>query len=197
MTKINIFKRSFYNVLEVLTKMVISLTILIIVSCGNFAQKTDENPNLSFFDKYLSSNSQYEMLKISFPTLEECKLVYKDPYATTYFNWLNQIQTDYFKSGKTTDFLSDFGTIRYVFDEEEETLINNGDKKFKTVKTDIISTSVFKEEWKKYYQSNVNIYRIIFLNAINDEYGFEHNGFVFINNQWKFFPKPKRSIFSN
>jgi hypothetical protein len=177
--------------------MIMFFSFIFISSCSNFSQKIDDNPNVKYFENYLSSKSQYDMLKISFPTLAECKLVFKEKYATTYFNWINSIKDEYFNSGKTKDFLTDFGMIKYVYSEDESDTINNGVKIFKSVKYDSISTSEFKEEWKTFYEPNVKIYRIVFLNEINDENGFEYNGFVSINNQWKFFPKPKRSIFSN
>jgi hypothetical protein len=137
------------------------------------------------------------MLNTSFPTLDDCKLVFKEKYATTYYNWLNSIKNEFFNSGKPKNFLTSFGMIKYVFNEEEENEINSGAKLFESVRYDSISTSEMKEEWKTFYQPSVKIYSVIFLNEKNDEDGFEYNGFISIDSKWKFFPKPKRSIFNN
>ena len=171
--------------------------ISLMSSFSVFSQKVDDNPKFKYFENYLNTNSQYEMLKNSFPTLGECKLIFKDKYAITYFNWLNNLKEEYFDSLKTKDFLTDFGMIRYVYTNEEENIINTGDKNFNSVRYDSISTSEFREEWKIYYQPYIKIYRVVYINDIDDENGFEYNGFVSINNTWKFFPKPKRSIFNN
>ena len=66
----------------------------------------------------------------------------------------------------------------------------------RSVRYDSVSTSEMKEEWKTFYQPSVKIYSVIFLNENNDEDGFEYNGFISIESKWKFFPKPKRSIFN-
>ena len=193
----NPFQKSLIRFYNFSKGLVIFFFIILISSCINDSQKIDDNPNFKYFDNYLSSKSQYDMLKTGFPTLEECKLVFKDKYASTYYNWLNAIKDEYFNTGKNKNFLTYFGMIKYVFTKDEENTINSGAKIFKSVKYDSISTSEFREEWKTFYQPSVKIYSVVFLNEINDETGFEYNGFISINNQWKFFPKPKRSIFNN
>ncbi len=173
----------------------IGLLFICALSCSNFNQKNDKKPNLNFFDNYLSSKTQYEMLKTNFPSLKDCKLVFSDQYSEIYYKWIEEIRNEYFNSGKPYNFLTDFGRIKYVFNVEEEELINSGAKIFKAVKFDSISTNEFKDNWKIYYQPSIKIFTIEFLREKADKEGFEFVGFVFINDQWKYFPKPSRKIF--
>jgi hypothetical protein len=85
--------------------------------------------------------------------------------------------------------------IRYTYFEEDEISINQGLKQFKMVKIKSVNTSEFKPEWQLIYKPGITIYNVVFLRNSEDSEGFEYNGFIQINNSWRFFPKPKRSLF--
>ncbi len=185
------------KIIKIAKLSLLVMALIHFTNCKVFGQKIDENPSFQFFNSYLSSKDQYEMLENSFPTLEECKLVFVDNYAQIYFNWLNELKSTYFNSNLTKDFLTDFGMIRYAFSEEDKTAINSGKTVFSKVNFDFTSTNDFKVEWKKYYQPNLKLYRITFLIEAKDTEGFDYNAFVSINKKWKYFPKPKRKLFSD
>jgi hypothetical protein len=185
------------TILKIAKHSLLVIGVLLFTNCNTSGQKIDESPTFEFFNSYLSTKDQYEMLENSFPSPEECKLIFIDKYAQIYFNWINDLKSDYFNSSKRKDFLTEFGMIRYVYGQEDKTGINNGKTVFNKVNSDYTSTNDFREEWKKYYQPNLKLYRITFLIESTDTEGFEYNGFVSINGKWKYFPKPKRKLFSD
>ncbi len=136
------------------------------------------------------------MVENSFPSLDECKLVLYDKYAVKYFGWLNEIKSNYFNSNKPRDFLTDFGMIRYIYKEEDERGINNGVTVFNNVGSENILTNDFSEDWKKFYRPNLKVYQIIYFTEPNKSEGFRYDFFISIDGSWKYFLKPKRSIFS-
>ncbi len=160
-----------------------------------YGQVVNQNPDFQYFEKYLSSKQQYEMLELSFPTLDDCKLIFEDQYAEKYFIWISSIRENYFNPKHPKNFLTEIGMIRYTYFEEDEISINQGLKQFKKVKIKSVNTSEFKPEWQLIYKPGITIYNVIFLRNSEDSEGFEYNGFIQINNSWRFFPKPKRSLF--
>lgn len=135
------------------------------------------------------------MIENSFPTLDDCKLIFEDRYAEKYFIWISSVQEHYFKTNQPKNFLTEIGMIRYSYFDDDKSSINQGLTIFKKVKFNSVNSLEFKPEWQLIYKPDVTLYNVIFLRNSEDSEGFEFNGFIQIDNSWKFFPKPKRSIF--
>ena len=183
-----------------------------IYSCGEKNKNTDkENKKIKiystkeYFEQFLDSKDLFKMIKNSFPTLEDCKKIYNEPFASNYYSNLSK----FFLKNDKLNFL-DYGYLNHTFNDSIENKYNSLKYTFKDV-TYIRRNSNEADssnKWHKIFKPNINFHKVIFLREIDgkniddfdkSEYngtkkGFDNDGieftyFVKLNDKWIFFPE--------
>ncbi|WP_300665518.1 hypothetical protein [Fluviicola sp.] len=153
----------------------ITVMMMTLVTMTTVAQdQSDQAKN--YFAEYLTSKSMTELIARSLPTLEECKLVFKEQDAETYFKAIEAMKSKAEADPK----------------EENET--------FSDVQIDRFSTEDIEQQKGNYaggmdqilekLQLGVVFYKVSLLREKDAERGLAFKYWVHINGRWVFFPKP-------
>jgi hypothetical protein len=150
-------------------------TFLIMLSLSIYSQDYSEQAK-NHFSKYLDSKLFIELCSKSFPTIEECKLVFKGQNAYTYFGYIEDI-----KSKMAEELKKD-------------------SEKFLDIRIEAFCTSDIIQDKGNYaggmksmsdkLQNYVTFYEINLLRTMEAEFGVAYKYWVNINGRWVFFPKP-------
>lgn len=132
------------------------------------------------FGQYLDSKSQTEMIVKSLPSLEDCKLIFQDKSAYTFYGFVEEMKSS-------------------LPDDE-----SNENEVFADCRIETFTTYDIKDNKGNYaggmkeivdqIQSNVTFYRVTYLREKDAEAGVSYNYFVNIKGNWVFIPKPWRVL---
>lgn len=142
-----------------------------------FAQDNSKQAR-EYFGKYIDSKEFLELCINSLPTLDECKLLFKEQNAYTYFGSLEDIR-------KQLNLELAKPNIRYE------------DLRIETFTTEDIQNNKgnyaggMKNIADK-LQPNIRFYNVNMLKNKGDKYGVDYQSVININGKWIFCPKPWR-----
>lgn len=152
------------------------LTILLIASVFVVkAQNYSEQAKL-YFGKLIDSKQVVELCSKSFPTLEDCKLVFKGANAFTYFGYIEEIKSKMQEELQKP--IEKYVEVRVESFSSEDVFANKGN--YAGGMTGVSDK----------IQSSVLFYKIEFLKELGAEAGVAYKYWVNINGRWVFFPKP-------
>jgi len=141
------------------------------------AQKTAEEAKKHFSD-YKTTQTITDLIKLSFPTLEECKVVFKEQDAKAYFDYIQtmkeQMNTTPQKEGET---FVDIGIETFTTQD-----IKDGKGNYAGGMTNVLPT----------LNDNITFYKVEQLRTVGATSGMSYNYWIFIKDRWVFFPKPWR-----
>lgn len=152
------------------------MTIIVLLALTNAKAQNYSDQAKTYFSKCSSSNSVVEIIVKSFPTLDDCKLVFKGDNAYTYF-------------GKLEDIKSQIGS---GVQRENQVFVENRVQVFSTQDIELGKGNYaggMKSIVDK-LQPYVTFYEITFLKVKGAEAGNSYKYWVNINGRWVFFPKP-------
>lgn len=160
-------KRNIYTLTAVFLLTLVSLTAS--------AQDLSDQAK-TYFSKHLDSKSMAELILESLPTLEDCKSVFKEPDAETYFKAVEEMKA------------------------KQGTELSEETEAFADVRIESFSTRDIQEGNGNYaggmegivdrLQPDVVFYKISLLREKDAERGLAFKYWGFINGRWVFFPKP-------
>ena len=153
--------------------------VFITLSIAAFSQNYSEQARI-YFKKNLESSTIMNLCTTSFPTIEDCNLVFKGQNAYTYFGFIEDMKS--------------------IIKEEQK----KASEKFVDVRIEFFTTSDIEQGKGNYaggmkdiankIQSNVTFYKINYLREIGAETGLAYEYWIKIDNRWVFFPKPYRAF---
>lgn len=130
----------------------------------------------TYFSKHLDSKSMAELILESLPTLEDCKSVFKEPDAETYFKAVEEMKA---KQGtELSEETEAFADVRVESFSTRDIQEGNGD--YAGGMEGIVDR----------LQPDVVFYKISLLREKDAERGLAFKYWGFINGRWVFFPKP-------
>ncbi len=151
----------------------------VVAISDSFAQDLNSDAE-KYFRCYMDDMKFYEMVSKSFPTLDDCKLVFKDSIAFKYFEWTDNIKNNI----KKLDSVVVYEDIKL----DSFYLENITDKK---------NYPGGMANIKDYLNPGITFYQVKYLKKIGDHYGMTYNSFVNIKGKWVFFPKPWQAFKSS
>jgi len=155
------------------------ILIIAFIFSSNFLYSQDYSKEAkNYFENYLSKKDFIDMCYNSFPSIEECKLVFKKQDAYTYFGFIEDLKRK-FKRVNQKSINQSFYKIEIVSGSSNE-IIRDADKNSNGMHgiADKLKPNVI------FYAVNV------FLNE-DDKQGNYIRYFVKINSKWVYFFKPE------
>ena len=157
----------------------INIILLIVISnfinIASYGQDYSEEAK-EYFSGYLDTESQMELFTTSLPTLEECKLIFKNENANIFYEYVETLKIEI----------------------ENEELIEK--EYFAVCKVESFSTCDFEKETnyivggmykiKDKFKDKIIFYQVTYLREQDAVYGVNYNYFVNIKGRWVFIPKP-------
>lgn len=154
----------------------IVFTFLLIISVSAFSQEKEEIA--AFFDQYLTTKSQLEMIEKSIPTLEECKLVFKGDDAKVYHDAIQSVKTEIEKMKKT---IPNETFVKSTYEEFNSNDAIAGDK----------NSTYGMHRISKRLKPDIQYYMVSYLDQNGSQSRLSpYKFFVYLNGKWRFFPKP-------
>lgn len=128
------------------------------------------------FSKFKNTTEVAQYIYYNLPTLEECRYVFKDAIADTFYNKINASKV----------------TLEQLKEIPEQTFEG---VKIQTFSSDDViaergNTNGGMTGIKNVFRPGIIFYKVSFLKKKEDEYGIAYKYFIFINSRWVFFPKP-------
>jgi len=144
---------------------------------NSIAQNHEQNAK-EYFNQYLNNKDQFRLIARSLPTLEQCKTVFKDEYASIYFNFVSKIHEQINAEIEKIDYEEH---VDCTID-----LINTND-----LKPGNNSYTGGMDEYMHVFNPNVIFYRLTYLFEDNSQsHDSIYKYFVNIDGDWLFFANP-------
>lgn len=144
----------------------------------NSNSQSNENDIKEYFNQYLNSKDQFRLIAKSLPTLEQCKVVFKDEYAPAYYNFISKLDEQ----------------INIEISKlEHETHIDCKIDSFNTndLKNNNSNYNGGMSEFAQVFNPDINFYRLTYLLENGSEsYKSTYKFFVNIDGNWLFFANP-------
>lgn len=155
----------------------LSFVIALFIGLSSFSQENNET-TLSYFNQFLTSESQFKLLVNSFPTLEECKQILIGENAETYYKGIQKLKQE-IKDIQTEVELETYTKSHLEF-------FSSNDAKKKDAKR---SSRFYKI--KDILQPDITYYLISYTDKNgSDSIYSPYKFFVKLNGKWVFFPNP-------
>ena len=154
------------------------IIFLLLLSSSLFGQ-TDAEKAKIYFSQFADSKAVIEFCARSLPTLEECKMVFKDEYAGKYFASLEHWKTELTEETKNNTIK--FYGLKITLFTAEDVRQDKGNyaSGMKSIVNELQPNVTF---------CNFNMQQ----NAGDEGYGINYQSAVYLNGRWIFFPKPWR-----
>ncbi len=149
-----------------------SIFILTIINCYS---QSAENEAKDYFNQFLNSKAQFELISKSLPTLDQCQMVFKNEYASEYF-----------------DYMSKFKEEIKEYSQKIE-LEKHIDCKVETINTSSLNDTKTSNmnEYSHVFKPNITFYRLTYILKNGEESVRSlYKYFVNADNKWLFFPNP-------
>ena len=157
------------------TYRMIAVFLMTLIAMSTKAQDQSEQAK-TYFSGYLDSKSMAELLIKSLPTLEDCKSVFREPDAETYFKAIEEMKA---KQGTELSEESEaFADVRVESFSTRDIEQGNG------------NYAGGMEGIKDKLQPDAVFYKVSFLREKDAERGLAFKYWGYINGRWVFFPKP-------
>lgn len=153
----------------------ILLSAAFVFTCVTAKSQNYSDAAISFFKKFKTIDAVEAYALQNFPTLEDCRYVFKGNAAYTYFAKVTEGKKVAANDAKNVE---TFGDVKVESLSTEEMITNNG--------KNTEAVNFIKER----FQPNVMFYMISLRKDKNSDAGNEFKYFVFLNCRWIMFPKP-------
>lgn len=163
------------------TYRMIAVLLMTLVAVTTTAQDQSEQAK-TYFGKHLDSKSMAELLIKSLPTLKDCRLVFKEKDADTYFKKIEEMKAE--QGTELSEESEVFADVRVESFSTRDIEAGNG------------NYAGGMEEIKDKLQPDVVFYKVSFLREKDAELGLAFKYWIYLNGRWVFFPKPY-SVFEN
>lgn len=151
---------------------------LLFVYCSLFSQEND--PVTSFFDQYLTTESQFKLIEESIPSLEECQLVFEGDNAKVYFEKIQSVKKE------IQQIRSEVPSEQFARSSYERFTSNDAKSKDK-------KNSFGMHRIAKRLKPSITFYLITYEDEQGKDSKFSpFKFFVNLNGKWLFFPKPTK-----
>ncbi len=155
------------------------ILIFITIFSFNFLYSQDYSKEAkTYFENYLSKKDFIDMLYNSFPTIEDCKLVFNRQDAYTYYGFIEDLKRKFKRVNQKNNNQS-FYKIEIASGSTNE-IIRDADK-----------NSQGMEGIADKLKPNVIFYAVKVFSSENDKQGDYIRYFVKINSKWVYFYKPE------
>lgn len=155
-------------------KAILSLLMIISVISG-YGQINEEQAK-SFFSKFNNTTEVAQYIYYNLPTLEECRYVFKDTIADTFYNKLNALKVPFEQIKEIPE--QTFEGVKILTFSTDDVIAERG------------NSNGGMTGIKNVFRPGIIFYKVSFLKKKEDEYGIAYKYFIFINSRWVFFPKP-------
>ena len=160
-------------------KQIITCIMLLSTVSSFYAQKTSEEAKV-YISSYKSTTTIMELISKSLPTPDECKVVFKEEFAQTYFNYIQSMKAQLNTQGsKNNEDFVDIGIETFTIQD-----IKDGKGNYAGGMTSVLPK----------LNEGLTFYKLEQLRTIGAQSGMSYNYWVYIKGHWVFFPKPWKAF---
>jgi len=151
---------------------------LLFISVFNSNAQDAENDAINYFNQYLNNKDQFDLITKSLPTLEQCKVVFKDDFVSTYYDFASKL-----------DKRLKIEISKLDYEEHAGCKIDSWNTN--DLKTDNSSYNGGMDEYMHVLKPNIIFYRLTYLFENGSQsHDSIYKFFVNIDGNWIFFANP-------
>ncbi len=151
---------------------------VLFVSIFNSSAQNHEKDVKEYFKQYLNNRAQLNLINKSLPSLEQCRVVFKDEYTSTYFKFVSNLHKQ-------------INAKMAQIDYEEHIDLNIDSFNTNDLKNKKSSYTGGMDEYIHVFKPNIIFHRVTYLFENGSQsYNSIYKFFVNINGNWVFFANP-------